>query len=210
MFFRQFFDERLAQYSYLIGCQKTGEAVVIDPERDIDRYVKAAEAEGLTITAVADTHIHADYLTGAREFAERGVTVYVSDEGDENWKYEWAQKPKETGGSYDVEWLYDGDTFSIGNVEITALHTPGHTPGHTAFVSDDLDAAFVGDVVMERDGRLHPSPWILSYDTETVRESIHDLADRAPAVDVIGMGHGTPFNRSGSVRLAELGERIER
>jgi hypothetical protein len=63
---------------------------------------------------------------------------------------------------------------------------------------------------MERDGRLEPSPWVLSYDTDTVRESIHDLADRAPAVDVLGMGHGVPFVRSGSVRLAELGERIER
>lgn len=100
----------------------------------------------------------------------------------------------------------DGD--EIGS--FVAYHTPGHTPGHTAYVSDDLDAAFVGDVVMERDGRLRPSPWALSYDTETVRESIHDLADRAPAVDVIGMGHGVPFVRSGSVRLAELGERIER
>jgi glyoxylase-like metal-dependent hydrolase (beta-lactamase superfamily II) len=99
----------------------------------------------------------------------------------------------------------DGD--EVGS--FVAYHTPGHTPGHTAFVSDELDAAFVGDLVMERDGRLEPSPWVLSYDTDTVRESIHDFADRAPAVDVLGMGHGTPFVRSGSVRLAELGERIE-
>lgn len=99
----------------------------------------------------------------------------------------------------------DGD--QIGS--FVAYHTPGHTPGHTAFVSDALDAAFVGDLVMERDGRLYPSPWHLSYSTDTVRESIHDLADRAPAVDVLGMGHGLPFVRSGSVRLAELGERIE-
>ena len=100
----------------------------------------------------------------------------------------------------------DGD--EIGS--FVAYHTPGHTPGHTAFVSYDLDAAFVGDLVIERNGRLEPSPWILSYDTDTVRESIHDFADRAPAVDVLAMGHGVPFVRSGSVRLAELGERIER
>jgi len=99
----------------------------------------------------------------------------------------------------------DGD--EVGS--FVAYHTPGHTPGHTAFVSYDLDAAFVGDLVIERNGQLEPSPWILSYDTEAVRESIHDFADRAPAVDVLAMGHGVPFVRSGSVRLAELGERIE-
>src|SRR5690606_9128618 len=71
MLFRQIADPKLAQYAYLIGCQKTGEALLIDPQRDIDRYVEAAEGEGLRITAVAETHIHADFLSGAREFAER-------------------------------------------------------------------------------------------------------------------------------------------
>jgi glyoxylase-like metal-dependent hydrolase (beta-lactamase superfamily II) len=99
----------------------------------------------------------------------------------------------------------DGD--EVGS--FVAYHTPGHTPGHTAFVSYDLDAAFVGDLVCERDGRLVPSSWMLSYDTDTVHDSIHDFADRSPAVDVVAMGHGVPFVRSGSVRLAELGERIE-
>jgi glyoxylase-like metal-dependent hydrolase (beta-lactamase superfamily II) len=106
---------------------------------------------------------------------------------------------------HDPELVADGD--EIGS--FLAYHTPGHTPGHTAFVSDDLDAAFVGDLVFEDEGQLDPSPWYLSYDTNTVRESIHDLADRAPAVDVLAMGHGVPFVRDGSIRLAELGERIE-
>lgn len=101
--------------------------------------------------------------------------------------------------------MADGD--EVGS--FVAYHTPGHTPGHTAYVSDELDAAFVGDLVRETDGKLVPSPWYISYDTESVRESIHDLADRAPAVDVLAMGHGTPFVRDGSIRLAELGERIE-
>jgi glyoxylase-like metal-dependent hydrolase (beta-lactamase superfamily II) len=105
----------------------------------------------------------------------------------------------------DPELVADGD--EIGS--FVAYHTPGHTPGHTAYVSDPLDAAFVGDLVVESDGVLDPSPWFISYDTDSVHESVHDLADRAPAVDVLGMGHGTPFVRSGSVRLAELGERIE-
>ena len=65
MFFRQIFDPALAQYAYLIGCQQTGEALVIDPERDIDRYVKIAAEEDLRIVVVTETHIHADFLSGA-------------------------------------------------------------------------------------------------------------------------------------------------
>ena len=82
MLFRQIFDEKLAQYAYLIGCQATGEAILIDPERDIDQYLDLAEEEGVEIVAVAETHIHADFLPGAREFAERfDTTLFRSDEG---------------------------------------------------------------------------------------------------------------------------------
>ncbi len=133
MLFRQIFDEKLAQYAYLIGCQQTGEAVVIDPERDIDRYVDMARAEGLEITAVAETHIHADFLSGAREFAAAyGARVYVSDEGDEDWKYEWVKQ-----GNVDHVLLRNGDTFRIGNIELRTVHTPGHTPEHLAFLVTD-------------------------------------------------------------------------
>jgi hydroxyacylglutathione hydrolase len=86
MLFRQIFDPKLAQYAYLVGCQQTGEALLIDPERDVDRYLEAAKAEGLRITAVAETHIHADFLSGARELAEgEGVRVYLSAEGGSEW-----------------------------------------------------------------------------------------------------------------------------
>jgi hydroxyacylglutathione hydrolase len=160
MLFRQIFDEKLAQYAYLIGCQQTGEALLIDPERDIDQYLDLAEDEGVEITAVTETHIHADFLSGAREFAERFDTrLYLSDEGTDDWKYEWAQAPKVSGGDYDVTWLYDNSTFSIGNIEITAVHTPGHTPEHLSFLITDKgggahepmglvtgDFVFVGDL----------------------------------------------------------------
>src|SRR5438477_7753116 len=93
MFFRMIYDDKLAQACYLIGCQRTGEAILIDPQRDIDRYLKVAEAERFRITAVAETHIHADFLSGVREVAERtGAKVYVSDEGDADWKYRWLSK----------------------------------------------------------------------------------------------------------------------
>jgi hydroxyacylglutathione hydrolase len=137
MLFRQYFDPKLAQYAYLVGCQRTREALLIDPERDIDRYVAAAEAEGLTITAVAETHIHADFLSGAREFAERfGTRLYLSDEGAaEGWASNWA---KEAG--YRVTFLRDGDVFRIGNIDVQAVHTPGHTPEHISYVVIDRGA----------------------------------------------------------------------
>lgn len=133
MFFRQIYDPRLAQYGYIVGCQQTGEALVIDPERDIDQYLNAIEGENLSITAVAETHIHADFLSGAREFAERfDVHLYLSDEGTEDWKYEWVKN-----GGYDYTLLKDGDTFRVGNIEVKAVHTPGHTPEHLAFLVTD-------------------------------------------------------------------------
>lgn len=160
MLFRQIFDRKLAQYAYLIGCQETKEAIVIDPERDIDRYVDMAEAEGLDIVAVAETHIHADFLAGSREFAERFDTkIYVSDEGDDDWKYEWVKQKKQDGSAYDYQLLKDGDTFKVGNIEIKAVHTPGHTPEHVSLLVIDRgggastpmgvatgDFVFVGDL----------------------------------------------------------------
>jgi hydroxyacylglutathione hydrolase len=99
MFLRMVYDDKLAEAAYLIGCQRTGEAIVIDPERDVDRYEKLAAANGLRIVAVAETHIHADFVSGGRELAEKGATMYVSDEGDADWKYQWLDR-KLGGGSY--------------------------------------------------------------------------------------------------------------
>ncbi len=137
MFLRMVYDDKLAQAAYVIGCQKTGEAIVIDPERDVDRYVDLAKANGLRLVATAETHIHADFVSGSRELAERvGARVYVSDEGDADWKYEWLDK-RSAGGSYDFVRLTDGDTFRIGNIEFRVVHTPGHTPEHIVFVVTD-------------------------------------------------------------------------
>ena len=82
MVLRQISDPQLAQYAYLVGCRRTGEALVIDPERDIDRYLKWAHSEDLRVVAVVETHIHADFLSGCREFVERyGCRAYLSGEG---------------------------------------------------------------------------------------------------------------------------------
>lgn len=155
MLFRQIHDSSLAQYAYLVGCQKTGEALLVDPERDVDRYVEAAAAEGFRITHVAETHIHADFLSGARDLADRtGAQLYLSAEGDDDgWGSEWAK------GRDDVTFLRDGDTFSVGKIEVRAVHSPGHTPEHIAFLITDHgggadepmgllsgDFVFVGDL----------------------------------------------------------------
>ena len=158
MFMRMVYDDKLAEAAYLIGCQRNGEAIVIDPQRDVDRYEKLAAANGLKIVAVAETHIHADFLSGSRELAERGVMVYVSDEGDADWKYQWLNS-KSGGGAYTHRLLKDGDVFKVGNIEFKAVHTPGHTPEHLCYMVTDKgggadkpmgvatgDFVFVGDL----------------------------------------------------------------
>ena len=133
MFLRQISDPNLAQYSYLIGCQRSGEAIIVDPERDIERYQEIASQEGLKITAVAETHIHADFVSGARQFAKNdpNVRVYVSAEGGPYWQSEWAT------GFPNLHLLRDGDSFKIGNIELQAIHTPGHTPEHMVYLVTD-------------------------------------------------------------------------
>ncbi len=159
MLFRALYDDMLAQAAYLIGCQRTGEALIVDPERDVDRYIEAAANEGLRITAIAETHIHADFLSGARELAERtGARLFLSAEGGSDWDYRWLDR-KSGGGSYRYRLLHNGDRFMVGNIRVEAAHTPGHTDEHMSYLVTDLgggadepmgivtgDFVFVGDV----------------------------------------------------------------
>jgi hydroxyacylglutathione hydrolase len=148
MFFKHIYDEDLAQGSYLVGCQATGEAIVVDARRDVGVYINEAKRNNLTITAVTETHIHADYLSGSRELAKTtNAKLYLSDEGDTHWKYE-----------FEAHKLYDGSEIKLGNVILKVLHTPGHTPEHLSFLITDGatatepsflltgDFVFVGDV----------------------------------------------------------------
>jgi hydroxyacylglutathione hydrolase len=145
---KYFYDKSLAHASYLVGCQKSGEALVIDPSRDVAEYLDAAKAEGLRIVGSAETHIHADFVSGSRELADRvGAKLYLSDAGPSDWKYAFADR-------YDSTLLQDGDAFYVGNVKLQVLHTPGHTPESISFMLTDegggADAPmgiFTGDFV---------------------------------------------------------------
>ncbi|MBX3449117.1 MAG: MBL fold metallo-hydrolase [Planctomycetaceae bacterium] len=131
MFLKYFYDPHLAHASYLVGCQKTGEAVVIDPGRNVEPYLEEARREGLRIVGSAETHIHADFVSGSRELADRvGAKLYLSDEGPADWKYLYADQ-------YHSQLLKHGDVFRVGNVKLEAVHTPGHTPEHLSFLLTD-------------------------------------------------------------------------
>lgn len=152
MLIKYFYDDRLAQASYFVGCPASGTGIVIDPARDIAPYLQAAESHGLHIEFTAETHIHADYVSGTRELsAATGATIILSGEGDPTWDYDFPAGDK-------VKFVKDNDTFFVGNIRFDVLHTPGHTPEHVSFMITDTaasdqpigiftgDTLFVGDV----------------------------------------------------------------
>lgn len=147
MFFERVYDKTLAQASYIIGCQAEGVAIVIDPKRDIDEYLEIAKKNKLTITHIAETHIHADFLSGARELAmATGGQLYLSKEGGPDWQYEFPH----IGVGH-------GDVIEVGNLKLEVLHTPGHTPESISFLLTDTPASsepvmiFTGDFVFVGD-----------------------------------------------------------
>jgi hydroxyacylglutathione hydrolase len=152
MLLKRFYDPKLAQASYLIGCSASGEALVVDPNRDIDPYFQAANEEALRIAHVAETHIHADFVSGARELAHRsGARLYLSNAGGSEWNYHYTAESN-------AVLLRDGSEFTVGSISVRVLHVPGHTPEHLVFLITDTEAAsepmgaltgdfiFVGDV----------------------------------------------------------------
>jgi hydroxyacylglutathione hydrolase len=196
MIIRNFYDDKLAQASYLVGCAATGEAIVIDPLRDIKQYLDMAEAQNLRITAVTETHIHADYLSGSRELAAAtGAHLFLSDEGDDLWKYAYANEPG-------ITLVKDGHVIRVGNLTLKVMHTPGHTPEHISFLLTDHpmsnephslftgDFVFVGDVgrpdLLERAANFEGT---MEAGARTLFRSLRKLDELADSL-LIWPGHG--------------------
>ncbi|MFE0460273.1 rhodanese-like domain-containing protein [Kitasatospora sp. NPDC058965] len=142
--FVQFYLDCLSHASYLVGDRTTGRAVVVDPQRDVNEYLAAAERHGLTVERVVETHVHADFLSGHLELAERtGARISYGSAG---------------AVDFDTDPLPDGARIDLGAVELEVLHTPGHTPESICLVVRERagdavpygvltgDTLFIGDV----------------------------------------------------------------
>lgn len=195
MLLKYFYDKPLAQAAYMIGCQATGEAIVIDPARDVTPYLKAADEEGLRITQVTETHIHADFVSGSRELAfQTGATLYLSDMGTADWKYQFVDA--------NTVLLHDGDMWQLGNIKITALHTPGHTPEHIVFQITDTAAAdepmgiFTGDLLfvgsLGRPDLLEEAAGVKGTKVPGARQQFHNIQRLKAMPDYLQIwpGHG--------------------
>jgi hydroxyacylglutathione hydrolase len=124
MFFRQVLNDTTACASYLFGCKTHSQFAVVDPHGDlVDDYIAAADAQGVPIVAVLDTHVHADHVSGVPELVRRtGATAYL---------------PVGSGVKFDHVALADGEKVILGNTEIEAVATPGHAPAHHTYLVTD-------------------------------------------------------------------------
>ena len=137
MFFQQIKVEGLGCFSYLIGCPQDGRVFVVDPKRDSDDYLSIADENGLTISGIIDTHVHADHISGAHELrAHTGAPIYVSEEADVD---------------YEHEVLRDGDRFELGSVLIEVIYTPGHTPNSVTLAVSDKARGASPEMIMTGD-----------------------------------------------------------
>ncbi|HVL68981.1 MAG TPA: rhodanese-like domain-containing protein [Vicinamibacterales bacterium] len=133
--FHRFFDEGLAQASFLIACARTREAIVIDPRRDVDIYVEAARAQGLRIMYSFETHVHADFACGSRELMAVGARTICGP--GSNLRY----------AHHEVS---HGERMRVGDISIEFMHTPGHTPEHISILTNQVDQPtriFTGDTL---------------------------------------------------------------
>jgi glyoxylase-like metal-dependent hydrolase (beta-lactamase superfamily II) len=124
MFFRQLLNDETACASYLLGCKSKARFAVVDPHVDlVDDYIALADAQGIPIVAVFETHVQADHVSGLPALVERtGATAYL---------------PAGAGVEFDHVALGDGGTVVLGNTEVTAIATPGHAAAHHAYLVTD-------------------------------------------------------------------------
>ena len=214
MFFKQFYDNHLSQASYLVGCQRTGEAIVIDPVRDLTKYMEVADSEGFKITQAAETHIHADFASGIRDVQERlNANIYVSGEGDDQFSYK--NMPEHTN------FVKNQDIIQVGNIKLEVLHTPGHTPESISFLLTDEgggssvpmglfsgDFIFVGDIgrpdLLEKSVQMEGTTEIGAKQMYQSIEGVKNLPDYIQIWP--GHGAGSPCGKAlGAIPMSTLG-----
>jgi hydroxyacylglutathione hydrolase len=186
MFFRQYHLACLSLFSYLIGDETTGRAVVVDPQRDIDQYLADAAAAGLRIERVIETHFHADFLSGHLEMAGATGAVISYGEG--------------ARAEFPIEPLADGRRLELGRVVLEVRATPGHTPESISVVvwehGDDAepwgvltgDTLFLGDV--GRPDLLTSAGWTAGDLARRLYRSVHDKLLTLPDATRVFPAHG--------------------
>lgn len=173
----------LAQVAYLVADEAVRQIAVIDPRRDIDAYTMWADQHGFAIVAIVETHVHADFVSGAWELsAATGAPIYASRLGQQEFPHE----P-----------LDDGDEVSVGAVRLSALWTPGHTPEHMSFLAidpaqgDGPVAVFSGDALFV--GEVGRPDLLGAEETQRLAEQLYDtVTDRFSRLDdavVVYPGH---------------------
>ena len=184
MFFKQFKVEGLGCYSYLIGCPANGTACVVDPERHVAQYLETAQENGLQITDVFDTHLHADHITGSAELATRtGATIHVHPATEVDYPYE----P-----------VHEGQCFRFGAAELEVIETPGHTPNSITLVvtdhgrSEEVFALLTGDLLFVGDvGRPDlAGEDLLETQVQALYESLYMKLSRFPDWTEVYPAHG--------------------
>jgi hydroxyacylglutathione hydrolase len=181
MFVQQFFVKGLAHSSYLLG--GTNHCAIVDPRRDVDIYLQAAKEMGMKITHILETHLHADFVSGHLDLAEKtGAVIYA---------------PRPAKCSFKHTAVGEGDAFEIEDMAIKVLETPGHTPEHISYVVTDKargpepvcvfcgDTLFVGDV-----GRPDLFPGRAKELAEKLYDSLHDNLLKLPDFCEVYPAHG--------------------
>jgi glyoxylase-like metal-dependent hydrolase (beta-lactamase superfamily II) len=184
MLFEQFKVEGLGCYSYLIGCPGAGTACVVDPERHVGRYLQAAQENGVRITHIIDTHLHADHITGSAELAaSTGANIYVHPAVD---------------AAYPHEDVHEGQRFKFGAAELEILETPGHTPNSISLAvvdhgrSPDVFAILTGDLLFVGDvGRPDlAGEELLEEQVSNLYKSLYTTLARFPDWTEVYPAHG--------------------
>ena len=184
MYFKQYYLACLAHASYLIGSE--GEAVVVDPQRDVDEYIQEAEAQGLHIKYVIETHLHADFVSGHHELSARTGAEIIFGE--------------KAGVAFAHRAVRDGEELTIGKVVLGFMETPGHTPeGICVLVTDPEtsngpqklltgDTLFIGDVGRpDLAGGKGYTPQMMA---EMMYESLHEKLMKLPDETEVYPAHG--------------------